>query len=114
MANTGFKITPTLVQNFVTGPESGSLVSGTFGNFTTQLGVAPFSASLDDENYFYRILDETVCPEGFEDCLSGDSDDSEPDEEIPDEDYDENDSEEEHDFEIVNSDSELEIDDHIY
>ena len=70
MANTGFKITPTLVQNFVTGPESGSLVSGTFGNFTTQLGVAPFSASLDDENYFYRILDETVCPEGFEDCLA--------------------------------------------
>ena len=70
MANTGFKISPTLVQSFVTGPESGSLVSGTFGNFTTQLGVAPFSASLDDENYFYRIIDETVCPEGFEDCLA--------------------------------------------
>tara|TARA_B110000285_G_scaffold167899_1_gene187766 strand:+ start:128 stop:1741 length:1614 start_codon:yes stop_codon:yes gene_type:complete len=70
MANTGFKITPTLVQNFVTGPESGSLVSGTFGNFTTQLGVSPFSASLDDNNYFYRIIDETVCPEGFEDCLA--------------------------------------------
>ena len=53
--------------------------------------------------------------EGFDDCLSDDSEDSEPDEEIPDEDYDENDSEEEHGFEIVNSDdSELETDENIY
>tara|TARA_B100000787_G_scaffold165898_1_gene150378 strand:- start:1937 stop:2461 length:525 start_codon:yes stop_codon:yes gene_type:complete len=59
---------------------------------------------------YYDIMNE-----GLDDCLSDDSEDSEPDEEIPDEDYDENDSEEEHGFEIVNSDdSELETDENTY
>ena len=65
--------------------------------------------SVTDYAEFFDIMNG-----GFDDCLSDDSEDSEPDEEIPDEDYDENDSEEENDFVIVNSDSELEIDDHIY
>ena len=69
MANTGYKITPSLVQKFTTGNDSGSLVTGSFGSFTTQLGVAPFSASLDNQDYYYRTLDAEVCPEGFEDCL---------------------------------------------
>lgn len=68
MANTGYQITPSLVQTFTSGPASGSLVSGAFGSFTTQLGVAPFSASLEDTNYYYRALNEVTCPEGFEDC----------------------------------------------
>ena len=65
--------------------------------------------SVTDYAEFFDIMNG-----GFDDCLSDDAEDSEPDEEIPDEDYDENDSEEENDFVIVNSDSELEIDDHIY
>jgi len=66
--------------------------------------------SVTDYAEFFDIMNG-----GFDDCLSDDSEDSEPDEEIPDEDYDENDSEEEHDFEIVNSeDSELEIDENNY
>ena len=69
MANTGYIITPSLVQKFTTGNPSGSLVTGSFGRFTTQLGVAPFSASLDNQDYYYRTIDEEVCPEGFEDCL---------------------------------------------
>jgi len=69
MANTGYIITPSLVQKFTTGNDSGSLVTGSFGSFTTQLGVAPFSASLDNQDYYYRTIDEEVCPEGFEDCL---------------------------------------------
>ena len=35
MANTGYIITPSLVQKFTTGNASGSLVTGSFGRFTT-------------------------------------------------------------------------------
>jgi hypothetical protein len=69
MANTGYIITPSLVQKFATGNSSGSLVTGSFGRFTTLLGVAPFSASLDNKDYYYRTINEETCPEGFEDCL---------------------------------------------
>ena len=69
MANTGYIITPSLVQKFTTGNASGSLVTGSFGRFTTLLGVAPFSASLDNKDYYYRTINEEICPEGFEDCL---------------------------------------------
>ena len=68
MANTGYQITPTLIQRFLDGPESGSIVTGSFGKYENQLGVAPFSASLEDTNYYYRALNEVTCPEGFEDC----------------------------------------------
>ena len=68
MANTGYQITPTLIQKFLDGPESGSIVTGSFGKYESQLGVAPFSASLEDTNYYYRALNEITCPEGFEDC----------------------------------------------
>ena len=68
MANTGYQITPTLIQRFLDGPESGSIVTGSFGKYENQLGVAPFSASLEDTNYYYRALDQITCPEGFEDC----------------------------------------------
>ena len=68
MANTGYQITPTLIQKFLDGPESGSIVTGSFGKYESQLGVAPFSASLEDTNYYYRALNEVTCPEGFEDC----------------------------------------------
>lgn len=68
MANTGYQITPTLIQRFLDGPESGSIVTGSFGKYENQLGVAPFSASLEDTNYYYRVLNEVTCPEGFEDC----------------------------------------------
>ncbi len=68
MANTGYQITPTLIQKFLDGPESGSVVTGSFGKYENQLGVAPFSASLEDTNYYYRALNEVTCPEGFEDC----------------------------------------------
>ena len=68
MANTGYQITPTLIQRFLDGPESGSIVTGSFGKYESQLGVAPYSASLEDTNYYYRALNEVTCPEGFEDC----------------------------------------------
>jgi hypothetical protein len=68
MANTGYQITPTLIQRFLDGPESGSIVTGSFGKYENQLGVAPFSASIEDTNYYYRALNEVTCPEGFEDC----------------------------------------------
>ena len=68
MANTGYQITPTLIQKFLDGPESGSIVTGSFGKYENQLGVAPFSASIEDTNYYYRALNEVTCPEGFEDC----------------------------------------------
>ena len=57
MANTGYQITPTLIQKFLDGPESGSIVTGSFGKYESQLGVAPFSASLDNKDY-YQFLDK--------------------------------------------------------
>jgi hypothetical protein len=39
MANTGFKINNTVRQNFTSGPNSGSIVTG---SFDTDLTVSPF------------------------------------------------------------------------
>ena len=66
MANTGFKITPTVRQYFTTGPNSGSIVTE---NYDTDLTVSPFSASLGTETYFYRSYDPETCEPGFEDCV---------------------------------------------
>jgi len=66
MANTGYKIVPTLAQRFNSGPVSGSLVAD---GFPVNLGVAPFSASLNNQDYFYRSYDPETCEPGFEDCL---------------------------------------------
>ena len=66
MANTGFKITPTVRQYFTTGPNSGSVVSA---SFDTDLTVSPFSASLGTETYHYRSYDPDTCEPGFEDCV---------------------------------------------
>ena len=66
MANTGFKITPTVRQYFTTGPSSGSVVTG---SFDTDLTVSPFSASLGTETYHYRSYDPDTCEPGFEDCV---------------------------------------------
>jgi len=83
-----------------------------------------FMLCYDEKN---RIKDFTVTDyaelydiinEGFDECLTEDSEDSELDSESEDEDYDENDSEEsedDHDFEIINSeDSELDTDNNNY
>ena len=65
MANTGYQISPTVKQLFTSGPSSGSVVSA---SFDVDLTVAPFSASLNDEDYFYRAFDPIDCEPGFEDC----------------------------------------------
>jgi hypothetical protein len=67
MANTGFIINNTVRQYFTSGPNSGSTVNtGSDVNLT----VSPFSASLENETFFYRVLEPEICPEGFETCLS--------------------------------------------
>lgn len=65
MANTGYQISPTVRQYFTSGPDSGSVVTA---SFDVDLTVAPFSASLNNEDYFYRALDPIDCEPGFEDC----------------------------------------------
>lgn len=65
MANTGYQISPTVRQYFTSGPNSGSVVDVSFDQ---DLTVAPFSASLNDEDYFYRAFDPIDCEPGFEDC----------------------------------------------
>lgn len=65
MANTGYQISPTVRQYFTSGPNSGSVVSESFDQ---DLTVAPFSASLNNEDYFYRAFDPIDCEPGFEDC----------------------------------------------
>jgi len=65
MANTGYQISPTVRQYFTSGPNSGSVVSA---SFDVDLTVAPFSASLNNEDYFYRAYDPIDCEPGFEDC----------------------------------------------
>lgn len=65
MANTGYQISPTVRQYFTSGPDSGSVVSA---SFDIDLTVAPFSASLNNEDYFYRAFDPIDCEPGFEDC----------------------------------------------
>ena len=66
MANTGYQISPTIRQYFTSGPNSGSVVTSSFDQ---DLTVAPFSASLNNEDYFYRAYDPIDCEPGFEDCL---------------------------------------------
>ncbi len=66
MANTGFIINPTVKQYFTSGPDSGSIVSGTF---LVSLTIPPFSASLNNEDFFNRSFDPENCEPGFEDCL---------------------------------------------
>ena len=65
MANTGYQISPTVRQYFTSGPDSGSVVSA---SFDVNLTVAPFSASLNDEDFFNRAFDPIDCEPGFEDC----------------------------------------------
>ena len=65
MANTGYQISPTVRQYFTSGPDSGSVVSA---SFDVDLTVAPFSASLNDEDFFNRAFDPIDCEPGFEDC----------------------------------------------
>ena len=65
MANTGYQISPTVRQYFTSGPNSGSVVTASFDQ---DLTVAPFSASLNDEDYFYRAYDPIDCEPGFENC----------------------------------------------
>lgn len=65
MANTGYQISPTVRQYFTSGPNSGSVVSA---SFDVDLTVAPFSASLNDEDFFNRAFDPIDCEPGFEDC----------------------------------------------
>tara|TARA_R110000803_G_scaffold70249_1_gene133045 strand:- start:248 stop:1975 length:1728 start_codon:yes stop_codon:yes gene_type:complete len=66
MANTGFIINPTIQQYFTSGPSSGSEVSA---SFEVNLTRAPFSASLNNEDFFNRSFDPESCEPGFEDCL---------------------------------------------
>ncbi len=65
MANTGYQISPTVRQYFTTGPNSGSVVTA---SFDVDLTVSPFSASLNDEDFFNRAFDPIDCEPGFEDC----------------------------------------------
>ncbi|MDA0778816.1 MAG: hypothetical protein O3C19_07120, partial [Bacteroidetes bacterium] len=66
MANTGYIINPTVKQYFTSGPNSGSEVSG---SFQVNLTTAPFSASLNNQDFFNRSFDPESCEPGFEDCL---------------------------------------------
>ena len=66
MANTGFEISQNVAQYFTTGPNSGSKVTSSFDQ---DLTVAPFSASLNGEEFFNRAYNPVTCEPGFEDCL---------------------------------------------
>ena len=67
MANTGYIINNTVRQNFTTGPNSGSAVTGSI--FDVNLTVAPFSASLDGTDYYNRAYEPDLCEPGFETCV---------------------------------------------
>jgi hypothetical protein len=67
MANTGYIINTTVRQNFTTGPNSGSAVTGSA--FDVDLTVAPFSASLDGTDYYNRAYEPDLCEPGFETCV---------------------------------------------
>jgi len=69
MAKTGFKIINNINQSFTTGPNSGSIV-GSGSVFQVDLLESPFSASLNEQEYFNRILDPQTCEEGFNTCIS--------------------------------------------
>ena len=66
MANTGFEISQHVAQYFTTGPSSGSKVTS---SFDVNLGVTPFSASLNGEEFYNRSYNPVTCDPGFEDCL---------------------------------------------
>tara|TARA_R100001480_G_scaffold59510_1_gene72255 strand:- start:2340 stop:4067 length:1728 start_codon:yes stop_codon:yes gene_type:complete len=66
MANTGFEISQHVAQYFTTGPNSGSKVTS---SFDVNLGLTPFSASLNGEEFFNRSYNPVTCEPGFEDCL---------------------------------------------
>ena len=66
MANTGFEISQNVGQYFTTGPDSGSKVTSSYDQ---DLTVAPFSASLNGEEFFNRSYNPITCEPGFEDCL---------------------------------------------
>ncbi len=66
MANTGFEISQNVGQYFTTGPDSGSKV---ISSCDQDLTVAPFSASLNGEEFFNRSYNPITCEPGFEDCL---------------------------------------------
>ena len=70
MANTGYIINPKVKQYYTTGPTSGSAVLGSTGSFNEiDLTVTPFSASLNDIDYFYRAYEPDLCEPGFETCV---------------------------------------------
>jgi len=69
MAKTGFKIINNINQSFTTGPNSGSIVAEG-SEFQVDLLQSPFSASLNEQEYFNRILDPQTCEEGFNTCIS--------------------------------------------
>tara|TARA_R110000796_G_scaffold30657_1_gene81727 strand:- start:332 stop:1969 length:1638 start_codon:yes stop_codon:yes gene_type:complete len=67
MANTGYQISPTINQYYTTGPNSGSIVTS---SFNTDLTISPFSASLNNEEYFYRSFNPIDCIPGINTCIS--------------------------------------------
>jgi len=66
MANTGFIINNTVRQFFSTGPVSGSAVAT---GSDVDLTVSPFSASLEDTDYYNRAYEPDLCEPGFETCV---------------------------------------------
>ena len=66
MAKTGFKIIEEINQFFNNGFVSGSEVSA---SFLVDLTSAPFSASLNENEYYNRSLNPLDCIEGFTNCL---------------------------------------------
>ena len=67
MARTGFKIIEDVYQFFNNGPISGSVVSS---SYAVDLTVSPYSASLNEEEYFNRSLDPLSCTKEVNGCLS--------------------------------------------
>jgi hypothetical protein len=61
----------------------------------------------------YAMLNDII-NDGFDECLSDDSEDSEPDTEEEDQDYECNGSDEDNDFEIIDNDNELDEDNNEY
>lgn len=60
MANTGYKINPYLVQNFNSGPSSGSLVSSSYV-ITFDVSSSFTSSIVCNNNYEYKIFDPINC-----------------------------------------------------
>jgi hypothetical protein len=68
MAKTGYKIINNVNQKFSSGPNSGSL-AGLGDGFQINLGISPFSRSLNELEYFNRILNPETCEEGINTCI---------------------------------------------